>query len=70
MQTIRVTINFHGRLAGALGVYSDYEGIRRTIQVPSPFTYKEAKEAARVSLYEPEDGISYQEVTVKSVAFN
>lgn len=69
MQTTRVSIKFFGKIAGALGIISDYND-RRTIQVPSPFTYEEAKEAARVSLYQPEDGIAYESVTVISLAFN
>lgn len=69
MQTIRVNINFLGRITGALGGYSEYNE-RRTIQVPSPFTYEEAKEAARVILYQPEDGIAYEHVSVLHVDFN
>lgn len=69
MQTIRVNINFLGRIVGALGGYSEYNE-RRTIQVPVPFTYDEAKESARVSLYQPEDGVAYEHISVNHVAFN
>ena len=70
MQTIRVTINFVGRLSGALGICYDCNE-RRTIQVPSPFTELEAKEAARVNLYEKQgDSPAYESVWVTSVAFN
>jgi hypothetical protein len=70
MTSIRVTIAFIGRQAGALGVGSRYTA-RRTIEVPDEFTMEEAKEAARVALYYPgADGIAYESVYVKGLSFN
>jgi hypothetical protein len=67
---VRVTIDFSGKVAGSLGVSSNFQS-RRTIEVPSPFTYEEAKEAARVSLYYSDgDDKAYQSVTVKNIMFN
>ena len=70
MQTIRVTIKFIGRQAGALGVTYPMER-RRSISVPEHFTYEEALEAARTALYEKEgDDCAYENVHHTSVAFN
>jgi hypothetical protein len=67
---VRVTVRFYGRLSGALGIGSEHVE-RRTITVPSPFTEEEAKEAARVNLYDRQgDSLAYEHVTVKSIAFN
>jgi hypothetical protein len=67
---IRVTVTFIGKQSGALGVCYEINA-RRNIKVPSPFTYDEAKEAARVALYEKQDDMyAYEGVLVKSVAFN
>ncbi len=66
----RVTITFIGRLSGALGVCSEFNE-RRTIYLPSEFTYLEAKEAARQDLYYKQgDSPAYERVLVKNVAFN
>lgn len=70
LQAARVTITFIGKQSGALGVCYEINA-RRTIKVPSPFTYEQAKEAARVALYEKqEDSCAYEGVMVKRVAFN
>lgn len=70
LQSARVTITFIGKQSGALGVCYEINA-RRTIKVPSPFTYQEAKEAARVALYEKQDdAYAYEGVLVKNVAFN
>jgi hypothetical protein len=70
LQTARVTITFIGKQSGALGIRYEINA-RRNIKVPSPFTYEEAKEAARVALYEKQDdAYAYESVTVKNVAFN
>lgn len=67
---IRVTIDFTGKISGALGVAYPITD-RRTIEVSNEFTMQEAKEAARVALYErDETGVAYQSVSVKSLAFN
>ncbi len=68
---IRVTVTFVGKQSGALGVCYEINA-RRTIEVDSPlFTYDDAKEAARVALYEKQDDMyAYEGVWVKSVAFN
>lgn len=70
MKSIRVTIGFRGKRAGALGV-TYHITARRTISVPESFTEEEAKEAARLALYSPdgEDG-AYESVMVERVAFN
>lgn len=68
--TARVTIRHRSKLAGALGI-SDEHNDRRTIELPSPFTYAEAKEAARCALYyAQDDSPAYESVQVRSVAFN
>lgn len=70
MASIRVTIAFIGREAGALGVGSRHSA-RRTIEVPDEFTMEDAKEAARVALYYPgDDGVAYERVHVNGLAFN
>ncbi len=70
MQNARVTITFIGKRSGALGVCYEINA-RRTIQLPSQFTYLEAKEAAHVALYEKQDDMyAYEGVLVKNVAFN
>ena len=70
MQNARITIWFYGRLSGALGVCYDITE-RRTIQLPDEFTEAQAKEAARVNLYEKQgDSPAYERVTVKQIAFN
>jgi hypothetical protein len=70
MKTIRVTVKFTGRIQGALGVSYPMER-RKTIEVPDQFTYEEAKEAARIALYEKEgDDCAYEHVQILSVAFN
>ena len=70
METIRVTIAFKGRQACALGQIYPMSR-RRSISVPDPFTYEEAKEAARIALYEKEgDDCAYEHVQILSVAFN
>lgn len=67
---IRVTVVFTGRLAGAIGI--DHEITTQVnITVPSPFTEEQAKEAARVSLYEKDlDRAAYEHVTVRRIMFN
>lgn len=70
MQNARVTIWFYGRISGALGVGYDIME-RRTIQLPDEFTEAQAKEAARVNLYEKQgDSPAYERVTVDRIAFN
>jgi hypothetical protein len=74
MQKLRVTIYFTGKPKGALGVvYPITE--RRTIEVPDQFTMLEAKEAARMALYYPDEfGVHpnqvYDRVSVEELAFN
>lgn len=70
MPTIRVSINFSGRLTNSLGKTEDVKNLRRTIEVPPQFTYEDATEAARLSLYKSQDGVSYEHVRMHSVAFN
>lgn len=70
MKPLRVTIRFRGKISGALGRAYEMES-RRAIELPHPFTYEEAKEAARKALYLSEgDDNAYEVVTVTSVAFN
>lgn len=70
MKPVRVTVRFCGAISGALGTTYPMER-RRTIELPHPFTYLEAMEAAREALYLPEgDDPAYECVTVTSVAFN
>jgi hypothetical protein len=67
---VRVTIDFSGKVAGSLGISSEFQS-RRTIEVPSPFTYQEAKDAAHLALYYPDaEDKAYESVTVKNVMFN
>ena len=67
---VRVTITFIGKSVGALGICYEINA-RRTIKVPYHFTYGEAKEAARVALYEKQDdAYAYEGVIVKNVSFN
>jgi len=70
MQTIRVTIAFTGKIAGAIGYGSRFSD-RRTISVTDEFTMEEAKEAARCALYYSEGASpAYEAVCVRGIAFN
>ena len=73
--TPRVTITFHGKPVGSKERPRQHN-IRRTITVPSPFTYKQAREAAFKAVQEPElntDSPAYvvkQPGNVTNIAFN
>jgi hypothetical protein len=71
MTTARITVRFHGRIQGALGVCYQMER-RRTVTLPDVFTEAEAREEARKALYERDamDTDAYENVRVTSVAFN
>lgn len=71
MQKIRVSIDFYGRLSGDKGPCYPIKEVRRTIEIPSPFTYETAKEAAKASLCSKQDDTtSYDCIVVDKVAFN
>ena len=70
---IRVTVTFTGRLSGSLGICYECQQRRTLRRLPSPFTYDQAKEAARLALYYPEgDSPAYRSIHGPGlrVAFN
>lgn len=67
---VRVTIRFVGRMEGAIGTHDDHV-VRKTIRLKAPFTYNEAMAEAGRSLYHKGvDHPAYQDIRVRSVAFN
>ena len=68
--TTRVGIYFTGRVALSLGTTEGFYD-RRTVRLPAGFTEEQAKEAARLALYEPDgDSPAYDSITVTRITFN
>jgi hypothetical protein len=52
----RVTITFHGKPVGSQERPSRHS-VRRTLTLPAPFTYRQAREAAFKAVQEPEQAL-------------